>query len=138
MGAELGYPERSLRLGCDSPADPGAFVSIQQPVGNPDRRHETADGDNDPDDAAPERPVDRFRRGAVGSAVAAGLLGLRDALEGRPEQEEVTVVSEAPARDEHPILDVHLDPDDPTQSVAVIRPAARRAAPPEPSPPSSS
>ena len=31
---------------------------------------------------APPRPVDRFRTTAVGSIVAAGLLGLRDALEG--------------------------------------------------------
>ena len=31
-----------------------------------------------------ERPVDRFRRGAAGSVIAAGLLGLRDAMEGRP------------------------------------------------------
>ena len=111
-------------------------MTIQQPVGNPDRRRETADGDDDTGDVAPERPVDRFRRGVVGSAVAAGLLGLRDALEGRPDQEEVTVVSEAPARDEHPRLDVHLDPDHPWQSVAVIRPAPPNASPPEPSPPS--
>jgi hypothetical protein len=114
-------------------------MTIQQPIGNPDRRRETADGTPDdeafdPDDAAPERPVDRFRRGAVGSAVAAGLLGLRDALEGRPDQEEVTVVSEAPASDEQPTLDVHLDPDRPWDSVAVIRPAKHGPAPSEPTP----
>ncbi len=50
-----------------------------------------------PDDAhAPPRPVDRFRRTAVGTVVAAGLLGLRDALEGRPERDEVAIVDEAP------------------------------------------
>ena len=27
-----------------------------------------------------ERPIDRFRRGAAGSVIAAGLLGVRDAL----------------------------------------------------------
>lgn len=48
------------------------------------------------DEHAPPRPVDRFRRTAAGSVVAAGLLGLRDALEGRPEKEEVAIVSEAP------------------------------------------
>ncbi len=118
-------------------------MSIQQPFGNQDRRRETADDDSDPDadpaDAAPERPVDRFRRGVVGGAVAAGLLGLRDALEGRPDQEEVTIVSEAPARDEQPTVDVHLDPDRPWDSVAVIRPARRNdpPSPPEPSSPSS-
>ena len=57
--------------------------------------------DHEDDDApdpehAPPRPVDTFRRTAVGSVVAAGLLGLRDALEGRPEKEEVAIVSEAP------------------------------------------
>jgi hypothetical protein len=54
---------------------------------------------------APERPVDRFRRTAAGSVVAAGLFGLRDALEGRPEKEEVTIVSEAP---EEPVDDDYL------------------------------
>lgn len=55
------------------------------------------DDDDAPDgDHAPERPVDKLRRTAVGSVVAAGLLGLRDALEGRPEKEEIAIVSEAP------------------------------------------
>ncbi len=81
---------------------------------------------------APERPVDRFRRGAVGSVVAAGLLGLRDALEGRPEREEVTIVSEAPEHEPAPI-DVQLDLDHPERSVAVVRPAT----PPETPPPGS-
>ena len=33
---------------------------------------------------AEPRPVDRFRQTTAGTVVAAGLLGLRDALEGRP------------------------------------------------------
>ena len=32
-----------------------------------------------------ERPIDKFRRTATGTVIAAGLLGLQDALEGRPE-----------------------------------------------------
>jgi hypothetical protein len=91
-----------------------------------------------PDDAegdhAPERPVDRFRRGAVGSVVAAGLLGLRDALEGRPEREEVTIVSEAPEREPAPI-DVQLDLEHPERSVAVVRPTPPTP-PRPPTPPS--
>lgn len=57
----------------------------------------------------------------MGSVVAAGLLGLRDALEGRPEREEVTIVSEAPEREPAPI-DVQLDLEHPERSVAVVRP----------------
>lgn len=85
---------------------------------------------DDTDGHAPERPVDRFRRGAVGSVVAAGLLGLRDALEGRPEREEVTIVSEAPER-EPAAVDVQLDLEHPERSVAVLRPKP-------PTPPASS
>jgi hypothetical protein len=41
-------------------------------------------------------------------------------MEGRPEKEEVTIVSEAPTR---PIgdLDVVLDPDHPERTVAIVR-----------------
>jgi hypothetical protein len=66
------------------------------------------------------RPVDRFRRSATGAVVAAGLFGLRDALEGRPEKEEVTIVNEAPdapPRD----LEIVIDFDHPERSVAVVR-----------------
>ena len=44
-----------------------------------------------------ERPIDKFRRGAAGSVIAAGLLGVRDALEGRPEKEEPAIVADAPS-----------------------------------------
>ena len=67
------------------------------------------------------RPVDRFRRSATGAVVAAGLLGLRDALEGRPEKEEVTIVNEAPAAPPRD-LEVVIDFDHPERSVAVVRP----------------
>ena len=79
---------------------------------------EPADGEVDATDAG-DRPVDRFRRSATGAVVAAGLLGLRDALEGRPEKEEVTIVNEAPdapPRD----LEVVIDFDHPERSVAVV------------------
>jgi hypothetical protein len=68
---------------------------------------------------AVDRPVDRFRRSATGAVVAAGLFGLRDALEGRPEKEEVTIVNEAPdARP--PDLEIVIDFDHPERSVAVV------------------
>jgi hypothetical protein len=79
---------------------------------------EKVEGAADGTDAG-ERPVDRFRRSATGAVVAAGLFGLRDALEGRPEKEEVTIVNEAPdapPRD----LEVVIDFDHPERSVAVV------------------
>ena len=84
--------------------------------------------DHDGEEAVPEqaegeadgRPVDRFRRSATGAVVAAGLLGLRDTLEGRPEKEEVTIVNEAPAAPPRD-LEVVIDFDHPERSVAVVR-----------------
>jgi hypothetical protein len=75
----------------------------------------------DPGGHAEPRPVDKFRNTAVGSVVAAGLLGLRDALEGRPEREEVAIVSEAPERPVEPTGPrVVVDPDDPTRVTIVV------------------
>ncbi len=68
-----------------------------------------------------ERPVDRIRRSAVGSVVAAGLLGLRDALEGRPEKEEVAITSNAPERVGERDLELTIDLEHPERSVAIVR-----------------
>jgi hypothetical protein len=76
--------------------------------------------DDSGESGADERPVDRFRRSATGAVVAAGLLGLRDALEGRPDKEEVTIVNEAPGAPPRD-LEVTLDFDHPERSVAVVR-----------------
>jgi hypothetical protein len=76
---------------------------------------------------APPRPVDRFRSTAVGAVVAAGMLGLRDALEGRPEREEVAIVRTVPDRPvgqdagfKKQILDYVFDPDDPTRVTVIV------------------
>ena len=66
-----------------------------------------------------ERPIDKFRRGAVGSVVAAGLLGVRDALEGRPEREEPQIVAEAP-EPKLDNIDIVLDPEHPERSRAIV------------------
>ncbi len=68
-----------------------------------------------------ERPVDRIRRSSAGAVVAAGLLGLRDALEGRPEKEEIAIVNDAPDAPPHDALEVSIDFDHPERSVAIIR-----------------
>ena len=88
-----------------------------------DLHHDDADAVDDVDEVEVDedgRPVDRFRRTATGAVVAAGLLGLRDALEGRPEKEEVTIVNEAPAAPPRD-LEVVIDFDHPERSVAVVR-----------------
>jgi hypothetical protein len=68
-----------------------------------------------------ERPVDRFKRTAAGSVVAAGLMGLRDALEGRPEREEVVIVGEAPAAPPPDGIELVLDLEHPERSVVYLR-----------------
>ena len=66
-----------------------------------------------------ERPIDKFRRSGAGSVIAAGLLGVRDALEGRPEKEEPAIVSEAPEpKLDH--IDIVLDPEHPERSRAIV------------------
>jgi 4'-phosphopantetheinyl transferase len=71
------------------------------------------------------RPIDKFRGTAVGSVLAAGLLGLRDALEPARE-EEVAIVqnySGDPPFTEPVVL--RLDPDHPEDSIVMVRPWLR-------------
>ncbi len=74
------------------------------------------------EDGVGSRPVDKFRRTAVGSVVAAGLFGLRDALEGRPEREQTAIVSEARTPDKKGPIEVVLDFERPGHGIVVIRP----------------
>jgi hypothetical protein len=71
-----------------------------------------------------DRPVDRFRKGAVGTVVAAGLLGLADALEARPPRQEVVIVQEAPTQPprEPRAFELVLDPEHPERSVVFLPP----------------
>jgi hypothetical protein len=85
-------------------------------------------GEGDGGENAPPRPVDKFRRTTAGTVIAAGMLGLRDALEGRPEKEETAVVVDAPTPAPKGPVEVTLDFEHPERSRAVIR---RPAAPPE-------
>jgi hypothetical protein len=84
---------------------------------------DTDDVSDSPDDGEEhyERPVDRFRRGAAGSVIAAGLLGLRDAMEGRPEREEPAIVTEAPSQPHDDNFELVLDPDHPERSIVIVR-----------------
>jgi len=73
----------------------------------------------------PERPTDKFRHTAAGTVIAAGLLGLRDALEGRPEKEETVMEVEAPGAPPPDGIELFLDPDHPERSVVVIHAEAQ-------------
>jgi hypothetical protein len=75
---------------------------------------------NDDDEQEPAG-IHRFRQTATGTVLAAGLLGLAQALEG-PRDEEVAIVTEfsgePPFSD--PIL-MRLDPDAPEDSIVLVR-----------------
>jgi 4'-phosphopantetheinyl transferase len=71
------------------------------------------------------RPIDKFRDTAVGSVLAAGLLGLRDALE-PPKKEEVAIVQDYSG--DPPFTDpfvLRLDPEHPEDSIVMVRPWLR-------------
>jgi hypothetical protein len=86
---------------------------------DPDETNPISDDTRESPEPDWERPIDRFRRSSAGTVIAAGLLGVRDALEGRPEREEPAIVSEAPEpKLDH--IDIVLDPDHPERSRAVV------------------
>jgi hypothetical protein len=68
-----------------------------------------------------ERPVDRFRRTAAGSVIAAGMFGLADALEGREKREEPAIVTPAPTRPDDARVRLLLDEEHPERSVVIVR-----------------
>ena len=71
-------------------------------------------------------PIERFHRTAVGTALAAGMFGLRDVLE-PPKDETPAIVEDwsvgEPFKD--PIV-LRLDPDHPEDSIVMVRPWLRR------------
>lgn len=71
------------------------------------------------------RPIDKFRGTAVGSVLAAGLLGLRDVMEPVRDEEPAIVqdYSGAPPFTEPVVL--RLDPDHPEDSIVMVRPWLR-------------
>jgi hypothetical protein len=76
----------------------------------------------DDDEHAPATPIQRFEQSAAGAVFAAGLLGLRDVLEG-PKKEEVQVVTDWSG--DPPFTDpyvLRLDPDHPEDSIVMVRP----------------
>ena len=78
------------------------------------------------------RPIDKFRGTAVGGVLAAGMLGLRDALEPRRDEEIAIVRDDAGGPPPNAPIELELDPDHPEESVVRVRPWLRD--PPESSP----
>jgi hypothetical protein len=96
------------------------------PVLDDDEDYTDDDDPEDPDAVveghAQPPPIERFHRSAVGTALAAGLFGLRDALE--PPKDETPAIVEDWAGGE-PFKDpmvLRLDPDHPEDSIVMIRP----------------
>jgi hypothetical protein len=52
--------------------------------------------------------------------MAAGLFGLRDVLEGRPEKDEPAIVAEAPGAPPRDNIEVTLDFEHPERSFAIV------------------
>ncbi|MCU1459080.1 MAG: hypothetical protein JWL73_3172 [Actinomycetia bacterium] len=101
----------------------------QDPDSVDDDVFEGADDDIDPrvdgEEVVWEGTVDRLKRTTAGAMIGAGLLGLQNALEGRPEREDPAIVTEAPTKPDGPV-NVALDFDHPELSKVVIK----RKAPP--------
>jgi hypothetical protein len=84
--------------------------------------------DADHDDGATGPRLAAWRDHPVGSVLGAAMLGLRDAIYGKP-KDEVAIVQEAagdPPNDD--LHDIRLDPDHPERSEVVVR---RRPPPPD-------
>ena len=94
----------------DEPTDSGEADDAEEP-------EESEDG-AEPDEEW-VRPIDKFRRTAAGSVMAAGLLGIRDVIEGRPQKEEAAIISEAPTAP-HDRIEMILDPEHPELSVIIV------------------
>jgi hypothetical protein len=84
---------------------------------------DSTDSTDEPEPDEPEewvRPIDKFRRTAAGSVMAAGLLGIRDVIEGRPQKEEPAIISEAPTAPPPDNIEVVLDLEHPERSVVYL------------------
>jgi len=89
------------------------------------RGDEERDEDLGEEEPAPPTPIRRFEQSAVGVVLSAGMLGLRDVLEG-PRDEEVEIVTDWSG--DPPFTDpyvLRLDPDHPEDSIVMVRPWLR-------------
>lgn len=71
------------------------------------------------------RPIDKFRGTAVGGVLAAGMLGLRDALEPRKDEEIAIVRDDAGGPPRKDPIELQLDSEHPEESVVHVKPWLR-------------
>jgi hypothetical protein len=85
------------------------------------------------EDLAAAPLVRRLTRSASGSALGAAMIGLRNAMYGQKDDDPV-IIAEAPGGPSDNPVSLHLDPDHPERSVAIIRPseASKEREPPRP------
>jgi hypothetical protein len=94
-------------------------VMLEPDDGHLDERTEPFEAHADP------APIQKFRHTAIGSVLAAGMLGLRDVFEPPKDEEPAIVVDWA---GEPPFADplvLRLDPDHPQDSIVMVRPWLR-------------
>jgi hypothetical protein len=78
--------------------------------------------EDDGEEPAPTRPIDRFARSTAGLVVSASMFGLRDVIEG-PRDEEPAIVREWAGSPPVPgALSMRIDPDNPADSIILVRP----------------
>jgi hypothetical protein len=83
-----------------------------------DRVEDTEDGE--PEGHAEPAPIAKFQRSAVGSMLAAGLIGIQEAID--PPKDETPAIVESwgglPVNDD---MLMRLDPDNPQDSIVMIK-----------------
>jgi hypothetical protein len=67
-------------------------------------------------------PIERFHRSAIGTALAAGMFGLRDVLETPKDNTPAIVEDWAGGEPFNDPIVLRLDPDNPADSIVMIRP----------------
>ncbi|MEA3078327.1 MAG: hypothetical protein QOF60_3235 [Actinomycetota bacterium] len=77
--------------------------------------------DDRPKVEAPKRAGSLRRKSAGGALLAAAMVGLQEALEG-PKEQPVEIEAGSSGNNPDDPLAVDLDPEDPSLSVAVVRP----------------
>jgi hypothetical protein len=91
-----------------------------------DEDHTEPADDEDPDGEieahAKPAPIERFHRTGIGTALAAGMLGLSDALEGRKDPTPAIVEDWGGGQPFKDPIVLRLDPDHPEDSIVMVRP----------------